>query len=421
MFRVRGNKINASDFARPNEHPCLTVIREAFEESERILKDSQVQVLGRPARDGSRKLKTTVDRGKFYKLEQSLNKAYYVQLKRALDQRPKIRTRKTGPVGPDLDWSVIYSDVPVTIFHDPKLKFGSDYFGAQDPKEEGRAIFPYDSYRSRLNAATSFHFSGSKERCVETHAMGPEEVRLWTQWAYRNGIHFSGERGYVRTSSSHAWTTDMAVNAFRELKARGALRSHIRTPEARIRRAARRGARDALIGTVPAERLFVTRYSLSSKQIRENWFRLDPRPSFKAYKESLDKNITLFPRRCRATIPGIVFKALKRLYEKPVKVSGNYWFKPVEDLRYVLKVPQPPKRGAYYRPRETRAGSLVFSHIDNEDYGDILSSTIPRVTRDSNSSAWVDWARDPDDMGRYFGKAKRRPPSPDDDNPFSKW
>lgn len=392
MSRVGGNQINASSFsARFGEHPVFLLVKKYLTEAATLREKAQVQVLSRPDASGKRYLKTVVDGGIHFKLEAEMCARYTRALKRTLDQRPKIRTRKTGPVGPDLDWSVIYSNVPITIFHDPSEKRGSDYFGAGWPEEEGRLLFPADDDRLKLNTS-GFRQHACAVGCVETHMMGPEEVRLWTQWAFRNGIHYSGERGYVRTKSTQAWSEDMSVNSFRQLKEFGFTAKHSRSEWARMRRAARRGKRNALIGATPVERLFVTRYRLTSNQIAEQWHKCEPMPRFQDFKQSLDKVITLFPRKCRLELSPIVYRSLKRIYSRPEKiVSGKLWFKPEIDLRYVLEVKSPPKKRIYQESTLfLRKGARVHEH-GVEGVRTLLHTTIPRIERGTNPD-YVTWS-----------------------------
>lgn len=367
-------------------HPVLQVLEEFYHESEKVREKAKVRVLGRPDANGTRKYRSSTDYGSLFKGEQEINSRVKRKMKKVLETRPKIRTRKTGPVGPDLDWSVIYSDVPITMFHSPDKKRGSDYFGAGHPTEEGHMLFPYDEYRLKINTS-GFRNHATKPGCVETHAMGPLEVRLWTQWAYRNGVHFSGERGYNRTKNSAEYSADMQINAFKQLKDEGFIPQHSRSSVAKIRRAARQGCKRALISPIPASRLFETRYRLSAKQIRQNWrTSLSEGHSigFKAYQSSIERGISLSVRKYHGSIPAIIFATLKKLYSCPVKIwPDKPWFvsdKVTNDLRYTLTVHTPCKRRYYYsKDVILRPGAVINSTV-SEDYDNPLS-TIPRISR----------------------------------------
>lgn len=294
-------------------------------------------------------------------------------------QRPLLRTRTQGVVGPDPDFSVRESDLPRSWVY---------------------ALFPNRELLAPSHTWGPDNAQVAEHDCHGTYSLTDDQVKLWTRVAHTFGIEYKGDRGYQAPPGflkklgtyynprTGAYVRGESSLNFPEKKVLGLIPKHRRSDVAKIRRAARRGVREAVIGSIPAERLFVTRYRLSAKEMRDEWFRLTPRPLFRDFKQSVGKNITLFPRKCRMTIPGIVYRSLKRIYSNPKRV-GKVWFsKPEEDLKYVLEVRQPPKEVS--RRILLRKGAIVRSHPGNQAYGNIYASTIPVVNRYDDHD-WITW------------------------------
>lgn len=294
-------------------------------------------------------------------------------------QRPLLRTRTSGLVGPEPDYSVRESNLP------------RNWVYALFPNKE---LLAPDHTWGPDNAQIAEH------NCHGTYSLTDDQVKRWTRVANAFGIEYEGQRGYKAPKGfldklgtyynprTGAYVRGESSLDFRQKKALRIIPSHRRSEVAKIRRAARRGVKEAVIGSIPAERLFVTRYRLSAKEMRNQWFRLDPRPSFQQFKQAVGKNITLFPKCCRQTIPGIVYRSLKRIYSNPKRV-GKVWFsKPEEDLKHVLEVRLPPKE--VKNRILLRKGAIVRSHQNSESYGNIYASTIPVVNRYDDHD-WITW------------------------------
>jgi hypothetical protein len=372
MSRVSGNVINASNFPPVREHPVY-----------QFLVGSSTTDYG--SRDFSRK--------------ERRNSA---KLKKALDSRPKIRTRLTGPVGPELDWSIIYSDVAVDMIRGP-ISAGARSHGRYD-------IFPFlpasdPEYRKSCESTLALH------RHIPTFAMQPEHIARWTQWARDHHVHYHGERGYKFGRESE-YSSEFNRKLFRNLKKiKGVIPCHRRSEAAKICRAARRGARDCLIQTRPADRLFTTRYRLSASKTREAFWTYRSNGGtlgFQEYRSTvIGRGITLFPPRCHSVVPNIVFRALKRLYSRPVKVVNQRpWFKPDVDLAYTLSVSLPPNRRSSFL---LKRGALIRTYraeVDRPGLSSIYNSTIPRISRYDPLFEDQEWHPDPE-FSEFFARTNR--------------
>lgn len=336
---------NASTFPPVREHPVY-----------RLLVDLFPIDVNRPDRSIAKQSRVTAGK-----------------LQKTLDSRPKIRTRKTGRVGPELDWSVVYSDVPVDLVAG-YVNRGSRSHGRYD-------IFPFlhdsDPYYEKSTKSTL-----AKHRCIPTFAMQAHNVALWTEFAMKHCVSFHGERGYSwKRFPDSSQSPEDGLEFFRQLKISGLTSRHRRSDTAKIRRGANRGVREALVeGRSPAS-LFVRRYAFSAKEMRRKWGCLKPyeRPCFKDFKGSCETVLTLFPKGHRRVIPPIVFSSLRRIYSRScvTRPSDFPWFSKVtNDLKYTLEVPQPPKR--FVPPsRILRKGAIVQEY----DFPSTMS-TIPTLNSD---------------------------------------
>lgn len=310
-------------------------------------------------------------------------------LRRALESRPTIRTRLSGVVGPEPDWSVIYSDLSRYIFNERNGKrfFNSavlrtDLVGPLDrdgsfPTWRGRLLFP-KTVEETLTGHETLH----------TCFMDRQAVLDWTEFAHLNGVEFHGKRGYRMPG-----TNLDPIGAFRRLRREGYYSRHKRSNYARITRSARRGKSEALISPMPVERLFVTRPVLPMKEIRKGWYYNNPNKlRWKEFLALQEKAITLFPKQCRSPIPGIVYGSLKKIYSKPQRFSEvRPWFSKVdEDLKYVLQL-TPTKQ--ITRKFLLRKGAIIKTHrLDLElRTADLLHSTIPRVRAGDPRFKHWDW------------------------------
>jgi hypothetical protein len=265
----------------------------------------------------------------------------------------------------------------------------------------------YHIFPSAPRAIKGFEPMHVNHGCVSTCYMQEEHVRRWTRLAYEFGVEFDGEFGYKLPK-----TQKRSELTFRQKKVAGFIPSHRRSDLAKLRRAARRGKREVFVKPLPAERLFATRYRLSAKDRRIAWWSLEPgeRVPFRDFQSSCERGICLSAKGCRSPVPGIVFKALKRLYEKPERfLPDQLWFsKPVSDLKYILEVPSIPVKRQESRVR-LKAGSLIRTYrsdVDRPGIPSIYNSTIPRVSRYDPIFADEDWHPDPSLAGVFFARTR---------------
>jgi len=400
MSRVRGNEPSVFPPVRgigvPEEHPITKILADLHESwlAQRYKCEVTRTFYVPDPNDETRSLlrnKVSVDYGLLYKATRAFGARAHRTLQAAINKRPLIRNRTSGVVGPELDWSVVYSDVPFSLFHRPGAKYGEDYFGTGlRTSGSNYRIFPEDPNRvhreyGRLHA--------SKHGCVITHMMTIENVIEWTSWAHRNNVHYHGNRGYVRVNREHVIdaSLDDPKYLFQVRKHLGLIKSHGRSDLAKIRRSARRGK---LLYTVkkPVPDLFVNRPILSAKHARESWVAQGSNGSLSRFKLEIPTCKALFPERCRTQVPTIVFRSLKRIYSGPVRAQPWFVTKPEKDLKLAFKADFPPVKAKFgaLRAIEYSYSKLRVAHRyppSQAAMPDILRTTIPRLRPNSENES----------------------------------
>lgn len=293
-------------------------------------------------------------------------------------RRPSIRPRTSGPVGPELDWSVVNSDLSFKMLK--HLVPGG---------KNAYHLFP----TAPRNVET-FEPMHTNHGCVSTCYMQEVHVRRWTRLAHELGVEFSGKFGYKLPSvPNHRELT------FRQKKVMGFIPQHSRSEYSRIRRAARRGQKSALIGELPQQSLFKTSYRLSCKETRRRYFidvvngPLRGKMGFKAYRDQfVGTGLTLSAKGCYGVVPNIVFRSLRAIYSKSSLEERPWFSKPDSDLKTVLQVPQVPSK---HRTRLVSNRLRLIKSYENTlgDWisPDTLFSTVPRVNRFNHPELnWID-------------------------------
>jgi len=256
---------------------------------------------------------------------------------------PDIRPRKSGPVGPELDFSIWFAQIP----HDEVGKRGLF------PTRELRSLIPRGGGRKPRGYKWTEKYTLHSQ--VETLWGGLEGVQLWTEFAMKHGIQFDGTYRYKFPGKKSGGT--LRKQTFERLKSLGLIPHGVRSEAARIRRAARR--------PVPAERrdapvfrprsfdpLPVVR-SISASKMRENWWRGGHQCRWSEYRTTqvVQPVLRLFDgKRHLSEPPTIVLKAIFKLYD-PARIrlykEGKATVTTAEAPRWIVppkEVPKPPMK-----------------------------------------------------------------------------
>jgi hypothetical protein len=190
-------------------------------------------------------------------------------LKKALNARPYIRTRTSGLVGPEPDWSIVYSD--------------PDRHGVKDAMDIRKGIFPYIE---KINGRSVYGMPMAPHGCAHTFYMREDNVLKWTKWAHENGVHFHGKRGYTfRYGSGEPLSKkqefDLVKDTIGVVKHKRSKRS---VDARRLKRAAGLAARRAKL--VPCVRV---KYEVSAKKLRLSWRTNSPDTPFSKYRLTFDR------------------------------------------------------------------------------------------------------------------------------------
>jgi hypothetical protein len=295
------------------------------------------------------------------------------------------RPRTSGRVGPELDTSVVNSNIRFDMLKHiiPGGKNAFHLFPRPPPEIDHHE--PMDTNHG----------------CVQTCFMGLENVKRWTRFAYELGIEFEGRFNYrlprERRNANHSLS-------FLQKKLIGMIPTHRRSEPSKIIRAARRGKKSACeIKQTEVPLLFQRKYALSAKKMRQVWWSLKPyeRTKFSSFKVCCETNICLYPKRCRSTIPGIVYSALRRIYSNP-KIERNYWFdhdKPVRDLKYILQVNKPISRHTLPVLNEKHR---LIRRQPVPGVPSILNTTVPLISQD-------EWSFGEPNTHHYMGSSTIHP------------
>jgi hypothetical protein len=174
-------------------------------------------------------------------------------------------------------------------------------------------IFPVSDLSPALRKVLNGKVRVNAPGYFASHNMGYKEVQVWTKWASDNNVQFHGERGYFigkTPNENKPSPLELGKLAFLGGKECGFVKTHKRTEEARMRRAAKRGAYLSLRGKIYP--VVKTGYSLTHSQITKLW-RSTSKVSIQALKLGIPKAKILYLPSKRL----VISDALARLISAP--------------------------------------------------------------------------------------------------------
>lgn len=261
------------------------------------------------------------------------------------DNSPKIRERTSGPVGPELDYSILYARIPQRDW----------VRSAGDGVKAGyRPVLTSDITGCKIDLVRSSRDIFALHGHVETVTLNEEGIRRWTEHAQRMGIRFSGDYEYILPGkrTAHKYRKE----DFDILKSKGLIPSGGRSREARLRRRESRRENDWLSAARKSSPLeikepLVVRSSKSARALASSWWRSHPRVKWSVYRSSqvIDPVLTLWPKAMRRQVSPIVERAVQKIYSrveyvpKDVLTFGKETQRPQVSLTpFSWRVPEPP-------------------------------------------------------------------------------
>jgi len=265
------------------------------------------------------------------------------------NQRPLLRTRKSGIVGPELDWSVRESDLPMEFIYlmnpgDSEGNFAGRHGRMPFPPFIPSGVRPrtgtrYDRY---LYSESSYRHNPY----ASTWLMSDDQVRQWTIVAHSLGVRFQGDRGYTRPPKSTRLTPEAYANITRYLQISSLPRG---VSALRLLKKLRKKVRQ--FDSFESDQPYITvrNFSLSKREISRRW-----------YDGFTHIRYSVFRERFRSPTLGLVFQNLRfvpiteamkgilyKIYSggrvlNPVRRSNFDWSRPVPFKGTVEKVEIPP-------------------------------------------------------------------------------
>jgi hypothetical protein len=233
------------------------------------------------------------------------------------EKSPVLRTRDSGLV-PEEDWSVLTGVIQIRGWQHTRsawwleLKHIRDRYSFPIPRTAGD---PYDTY----------HGVG-RHNCLDFSRLTAEGVREWSRWAIQHGIEYRGNNGYIFPTKSGKRRLEVArKQRFRDAKAQGVVPSGKRSPEAAIRRAAKRKAsrlpeslrkvRSQMPVSPPA--VLMSTPAKSSRWLSKDW-RSKPEGPWSKYRENqvLKPVTVVWCQMGRTPVPKLVVDALRKIYSR---------------------------------------------------------------------------------------------------------
>lgn len=223
------------------------------------------------------------------------------ECKHLRDRRPLIRPRTQGLVGPEVDWSVRESDLPMEFIYlmNPGDPNAGNFAGIH-----GRMELP-PLIPSRVRPRTGNPSFDKHEylensyrvpKMASTWLMTDEQVRQWTRTANALGVRFQGARGYTRPIG-HKLTSAVIENIKRYLMISRLPRG--RSALLRFKKLRKKVRQfDSFESDQP--HIAVRSFSLSHREICRRWYDGHSHIRFSVFKE-----------RFRTPTLGFVFQNLR--------------------------------------------------------------------------------------------------------------
>jgi hypothetical protein len=277
------------------------------------------------------------------------------------EEPPYIPSPSSGPVGPDLDWSVRARNVPI-IF----VKQLRDKGGLLTTKDGSR---PYMiAFNTLFSDFNNFYVEAKyrpKIGCVPTRSWTDAQVRTWTKLAHHIGVQYSGKREYSFPkgtlgetvagsyySRNVPWPTPGSEGSkifpFFERP-----RSGRRSESSRILRSFKK-IKKMEVTPFDFQANLIVRREKTCREIRNSYWKTDRSIPFREYRNSVPLVLCLNTRR-PAKVPDIVLGALRRIAVRTQKMlPSSPWVVPKADPiqpKYTVSVHNPPNKQVVHRLR----------------------------------------------------------------------
>lgn len=245
---------------------------------------------------------------------------------RILLDLPYKRPRTSGPVGPELDYSVWFSIIPIS------------QVAGNGPLSQS------ELYWFRKHAGQEFVAPNWDKKCLHNHVnmvnLVESAIAGWTKWAMAHNVRFDGDRKYIFPGrrTLHKWRK----HDFVEAKSNGNVPCEIRSHSSRRRRAEKRrlNKRDPVKKgnrAKPQPMILSYRPVSTHAALRRSWINTKDRPSWKDFLASCEKRLVLQTRHGPVAVDShYVYSAIRRLHQNEVVDKGKSTF-PVPNLELPVK------------------------------------------------------------------------------------
>lgn len=238
-----------------------------------------------------------------------------------INDAPPLRDRTEGPIV-GMDWSILTANVPIGRVPGSTLM---GIFGSNDPfgiRARNSTAIPSNRARDYY---VSYH-GYCRHKAVDFTRLTEQGVREWSDWARANGIRYSGLTGYYRPGKKTI--AKVAKADFKAAKEHGLVPVGRRSPEAALRRAAKRRElrRSPVWKAQRAMPLFIEKPlvvvpSTSGSSLRRTWFSLhrDQRwTEFRAKQVIRPVTVCAVSKGRPSPLPDLVIKAITKIYSTEI-------------------------------------------------------------------------------------------------------
>lgn len=262
------------------------------------------------------------------------------------DECPKIRTRTSGPVGPELDYSIRFARI-----HQDNWNRGGGLKWAQN-ELISTAVTYYRDMSVFAAGGRDIHAGRSTKFALHNHveliSLSDKGVEAWTEYAMSRNLQFDGEYGYRKIG--RRTQVKLAKAAFKAAKESGEVPSGKRSRDAALRRASIRRSRRSdpvWVGSrslpIEVKEPMVRRRMQAASFLRKDWRKNFSGVRWTEYCDSyahVEHCISL-PFGKPLPLSGPVRLAIERIYSKCeyVKVPNFNWTKPAQGWKW--RVPEP--------------------------------------------------------------------------------
>jgi len=279
-------------------------------------------------------------------------------IEKILKSTPSGRPRTSGPVGPEIDWSIRLA----------KIYHRSKGFDGPSTIPLIHSFAGFTDWKVREKVAIHSH--------VQTLDLSDEGVRRWTAFAMKEGLHYDGEFAYKFPGKKSK--DRLAKVAFDHFKALGLVPTGKRSSESARRRREARSTRAGLARarkSAPLEvpKPLVWRASISAASLRRGWVRSRGASglSWSAYRSTcvVVPVLCLWPSGHRTPVSEPVKLALDKIYSvveyhpKGEVTYGNEFRKEQTTFRWRVREPDDAPSIPF---KEGVKGKAFAIHVDGE-------------------------------------------------------